>query len=118
MLLEARNVTKAFGSFKAVDNASVTVEKGKILGLIGPNGAGKQTFFNCLTGDLSPTSGTVQFEGRDVTRLAPEDRARLGIARTFQVPLTFESMSVLDNVMIGAFLRFPGAEQARAKAHK
>ena len=118
MLLEARNVTKAFGSFKAVDNASVTVEKGKILGLIGPNGAGKSTFFNCLTGDLSPTSGTVQFEGRDVTKLAPEDRARLGIARTFQVPLTFESMSVLDNVMIGAFLRFHGAEQARAKAHQ
>jgi branched-chain amino acid transport system ATP-binding protein len=118
MLLDGRNVTKAFGSFKAVDDASIAVEKGEILGLIGPNGAGKSTFFNCLTGDLSPTSGTVAFEGRDVTTLAPERRARLGIARTFQVPLTFESMSVLDNVMIGAFLKFPRADQAREKARQ
>jgi branched-chain amino acid transport system ATP-binding protein len=116
MLLDARNVTRAFGSFKAVDDASIAVEKGEILGLIGPNGAGKSTFFNCLTGDLSPTAGSVHFEGRDVTRFAPESRARLGIARTFQVPLTFESMSVLDNVMIGAFLRFHSADDARSKA--
>ena len=63
MLLDARNVTKAFGAFKAVDDASVAVEEGEVLGLIGPNGAGKSTFFNCLTGDLAPTSGTVHFEG-------------------------------------------------------
>jgi branched-chain amino acid transport system ATP-binding protein len=118
MLLDARNLTKAFGAFKAVDNASIAVEEREILGLIGPNGAGKSTFFNCLTGDLSPTSGAVHFEGRDVTRLPPESRARLGIARTFQVPLTFESMSVLDNVMIGAYLRYPGAPAARSKARR
>ncbi len=68
MLLEARDVTKAFGSFKAVDAASVTLEQGDILGLIGPNGAGKSTFFNCLTGDLLSTSGKVLFEGQDITR--------------------------------------------------
>jgi branched-chain amino acid transport system ATP-binding protein len=118
MLLDARRITKAFGSFKAVDDASIAVERGEILGLIGPNGAGKSTFFNCLTGDLRPTAGTVLFEGRDVTSLAAESRAHLGIARTFQVPLTFESMSVLDNVMIGAFLRFPGADEARHKARQ
>src|SRR5713101_7202210 len=118
MLLDARNVTKAFGAFKAVDDASVSVNQGEVLGLIGPNGAGKSTFFNCLTGDLYPTSGTVHFEGRDVTRLTPEQRARLGIARTFQVPLTFASMSVLDNVMIGAFLRYPSATAARDKARQ
>ncbi len=67
MLLEARAVTKAFGSFKAVDAASVTLEQGDILGLIGPNGAGKSTFFNCLTGDLETTSGKVLFEGHDIT---------------------------------------------------
>jgi branched-chain amino acid transport system ATP-binding protein len=116
MLLEARNVTKAFGAFKAVDDASISVNQGEVLGLIGPNGAGKSTFFNCLTGDLYPTAGTVQFEGRNVTKLSPEARARLGIARTFQVPLTFESMSVLDNVMIGAFLRHADAATARARA--
>jgi branched-chain amino acid transport system ATP-binding protein len=116
MLIEARGITKAFGAFKAVDDASVTVEEGDILGLIGPNGAGKSTFFNCLTGDLPVTSGSVQFKGVDVTRLPPEARARLGLARTFQVPLTFESMSVLDNAMIGALLRHPNAREARAHA--
>jgi len=105
MLLEAREVTKAFGSFKAVDAASVALEKGDILGLIGPNGAGKSTFFNCLTGDLLSSSGTVLFEGHDITNLPPEARAEIGLARTFQVPQTFEGMSVLENVMIGAFLR-------------
>src|SRR3954453_14692051 len=94
MLLEARDVTKAFGSFKAVDNASVMLEQGDILGLIGPNGAGKSTFFNCLTGDLQTTSGQVLFQGRDITAFTPEARAELGIARTFQVPQTFEDMTV------------------------
>ena len=118
MLLDARNLSKAFGSFHALDGASIAVEEGEVVGLIGPNGAGKSTFFNCLTGDLSPSSGSVHFQGQDVTALGPDARARLGIARTFQVPLTFESMSVLDNVMIGAFLRYPGPAAARAKARQ
>jgi len=116
MLLEACDVTKAFGSFKAVDAASVTLEQGDILGLIGPNGAGKSTFFNCLTGDLVATSGKVLLDGRDITHLAPEDRARLGLARTFQVPQTFTGMTVLENVMIGAFLRHPHRADAETKA--
>ena len=116
MLLEARDIAKAFGSFKAVDSASVTLEQGDILGLIGPNGAGKSTFFNCLTGDLAATAGKVFFEGHDVTALMPEARAELGLARTFQVPQTFERMSVLENVMIGAFLRTPRRHEAEAKA--
>ena len=74
-LFSIRNVTKAFGAFKAVDDASVSVEEGDVLGLIGPNGAGKSTFFNCLTGDLAVTSGTVSFAGADVTRHPPEVRA-------------------------------------------
>jgi branched-chain amino acid transport system ATP-binding protein len=116
MLLEARGITKAFGSFKAVDDASVTLEQGDILGLIGPNGAGKSTFFNCLTGDLKTTSGRVLFEGRDITDFAPELRAGLGLARTFQVPQTFEGMTVLENVMIGAFLRTAHRKEAETKA--
>ena len=116
MLLEAREITKTFGSFKAVDNASVTVGEGDILGLIGPNGAGKSTFFNCLTGDLASTSGKVLFDGHDITSLAPEARARLGLARTFQVPQTFVGMSVLENVMIGSFLRHPRASEAETRA--
>ena len=117
MLLEARDITKAFGSFKAVDAASVTLDQGDILGLIGPNGAGKSTFFNCLTGDLALTSGRVLFEGRDITAATPEARAQLGLARTFQVPQTFTGMSVLENVMIGAFLRHPHRADAEEKAH-
>ena len=116
MLLEARGLTKSFGSFKAVDAASVRLEQGDILGLIGPNGAGKSTFFNCLTGDLQTTSGQVLFEGHDITRLAPEARAALGLARTFQVPQTFAGMTVLENVMIGAFLRKPRRAEAETKA--
>jgi branched-chain amino acid transport system ATP-binding protein len=116
MLLEAKGITKMFGAFKAVDTASVGVNQGEILGLIGPNGAGKSTFFNCLTGDLPPTAGTVTLDGHDITALTPEDRAKLGLARTFQLPQTFESMTVLENVMIGAFLRASDAAEARARA--
>ena len=116
MLLEARAITKAFGSFRAVDAASVTLEQGDILGLIGPNGAGKSTFFNCLTGDLEATAGQVLFDGTDITRLPPETRAALGLARTFQVPQTFEGMSVLENVMIGAFLRTSHRAEAEERA--
>jgi len=123
MLLEARDVTKAFGSFKAVDAASVTLEPGDILGLIGPNGAGKSTFFNCLTGDLVSTSGKVLFEGHDITSMTPEARAQLGLARTFQVPQTFDGMTVLENVMIGGRTRRrarsarPAASGWRSHAH-
>jgi len=116
MFLEARGVTKTFGSFKAVDNASIAVGEGDILGLIGPNGAGKSTFFNCLTGDLDLTSGVVLLEGQDITALAPEARAGRGLARTFQVPQTFESLSVIENVMIGAFLRHKRKSDAEALA--
>jgi branched-chain amino acid transport system ATP-binding protein len=117
MLLEARGITKVFGAFKAVGSVSVTVNAGEILGLIGPNGAGKSTFFNCLTGDLAPTSGTVLLQGEDVTSRSPERRAELGLARTFQLPQTFGNMSVVENVMIGAFLRTADAAEARQRAH-
>src|SRR5580658_2917513 len=107
MLLEATKVSKAFGSFWAVAGADLTVEQGEIIGLIGPNGAGKSTFFNCLAGDTLPTAGRITFDGVDVTRASPEEHARLGIGRTFQVPATFEDLTVLDNTMVGAFLRHP-----------
>jgi branched-chain amino acid transport system ATP-binding protein len=115
-VLEARDIVKAFGAFRAVDGASVSVASGEILGLIGPNGAGKSTFFNALAGDSQPTSGTITFNGRDITRLSPEAHARLGIARTFQVPVTFEDMTVTENVMVGAFLRHPRRRDAASAA--
>ncbi|HVV60120.1 MAG TPA: ABC transporter ATP-binding protein [Pseudolabrys sp.] len=116
MLLEAQSVSKAFGSFLAVSGADLVVDEGELIGLIGPNGAGKSTFFNCLVGDTMPTAGRIVFAGEDVTNATPEAHALLGIGRTFQVPATFESMTVLDNVMVGAFLRHPHRNDARDHA--
>jgi branched-chain amino acid transport system ATP-binding protein len=118
MLLEARNVSKAFGDFRAVAGADLAVEQGEIVGLIGPNGAGKSTFFNCLAGETLPTTGRILFDGADLTRAAPEAHARAGIGRTFQVPTTFDDMSVLANVMVGAFLRHPHRNDAREHARR
>jgi branched-chain amino acid transport system ATP-binding protein len=118
MLLEAQAISKAFGSFFAVREANLSVDEGEIVGLIGPNGAGKSTFFNCLAGDAVPTSGRVIFSGQDMTYAPPEAHARLGIGRTFQVPATFEGMSVLDNVMVGAYLRHPRHKDAREHARQ
>jgi branched-chain amino acid transport system ATP-binding protein len=116
MLLSAENVSKTFGSLRAVAGADLSVKEGEIIGLIGPNGAGKSTFFNCLAGDTLPTTGRVAFTGVDVTRASPEEHARLGIGRTFQVPATFEDLTVLENVMVGAFLRHAHRIEAREHA--
>jgi branched-chain amino acid transport system ATP-binding protein len=116
MLLSAEGVSKTFGSLRAVAGADLRIEQGEIIGLIGPNGAGKSTFFNCLAGDTLPTSGRITFDGTDVTRATPEEHARLGIGRTFQVPATFEELTVLDNVMVGAFLRHHHRTDAREHA--
>jgi branched-chain amino acid transport system ATP-binding protein len=102
MLLEAHDVTKAFGSFKAVDAASVTLEQGDILGLIGPNGAGKSTFLAVLAGTLPATSGTIVFEGEDITHLPAYQRARRRLVRTFQLPSEFAQLTVLENLLVAA----------------
>jgi branched-chain amino acid transport system ATP-binding protein len=118
MLLEATSVSKEFGSFRAVAGADLSVAEGEIIGLIGPNGAGKSTFFNCIAGDTLPTTGRIVFDGHDVTQASPEAHARAGIGRTFQVPMTFEDMTVLENVMVGAFLRHPHRNDAREHARR
>lgn len=116
MLLRAEGVSMSFSGFLAVDGAHLEVQPGEIVGLIGPNGAGKSTLFGCLVGDLKPSAGRIAFQDADVTTRSPEAHARLGIARTFQVPQTFEDLTVLDNVMVGAFLRHRGMRDARAAA--
>src|ERR1700676_2176679 len=118
MLLDAKNVSKAFGSFLAVSGADLAVDEHEIIGLIGPNGAGKSTFFNCLAGETMPTTGRIVFAGKDVTHALPEARARAGIGRTFQVPTAFEDMNVINNVMVGAFLRHPHRNDARDQARR
>ena len=99
--LETEGLTKAFGGVRAVDEATVSFQEGKINALIGPNGSGKTTFFNCVTGMIRPDSGTVTYQGRDVTGHAPHRIARAGLGRSFQLCRIFPRMTVLDNVLAG-----------------
>jgi branched-chain amino acid transport system ATP-binding protein len=100
LLLEAISVGKQFGGFIALNAVDLTVQAGERVGLIGPNGSGKSTLVNCLSGVLHNEAGTVRFEGRVLDGLPTHSRARLGIARSFQIPKPFASMSVLDNLMV------------------
>ncbi|WP_029064849.1 ABC transporter ATP-binding protein [Labrenzia sp. DG1229] len=99
-ILTLNGVSRSFGDFKAVDDVSLTIREGSITGLIGPNGAGKSTLFNVIAGELSPTGGSVDFLGTNVSRLTPDERFALGLGRTFQIPRPFGRMSVLENVML------------------
>lgn len=100
-LLEVRDVSLGFGGVRALTEVSFHVKKGELFSIIGPNGAGKTSMLNCISGRYTPTAGKVYLEGRDVTPLTPNQRAVLGIGRTFQNLALFGHMSVLDNVMVG-----------------
>jgi branched-chain amino acid transport system ATP-binding protein len=99
-LLEVRNVSRLFGSLVAVGGVSLAVEPGELRAIIGPNGAGKTTFFNLISGLFSPSSGSILFEGVDVTRMTPEQRVGAGMARTFQITEIFPELSIADNLRI------------------
>jgi branched-chain amino acid transport system ATP-binding protein len=115
-VLETDGVTRRFGGLAAVSGVNLSVYEGEILGLIGPNGAGKTTLFNLISGALPVTSGTIQLDGRDITRMNPFRRCRLGIARTFQTGRLFSSLSVYENVFI-ASLFGKGAGKSTYQAH-
>ncbi len=99
-LLETRALSKSFGGIRATDNVDLAVQEGEIHAVIGPNGAGKTTLIAQLTGMLRSDSGQIYFAGRDITRLAPHTRARLGMARSFQITSIFQDLSVLENTML------------------
>ncbi len=101
-ILKARSLSRSFQGFKAVDDLSLDLHQGEIMGLIGPNGAGKTTMFNMLAGSLLPTSGTIHLKGQDISREGAEKRLRRGLGRTFQIPRPFPEMTVLENVLCGA----------------
>ena len=113
-LLELDNITKRFGGLPAVENLSFRMRRGEVLGMIGPNGAGKSTAISMIGGALAPTEGAIRFQGRDITRLAPHQRAHLGIARTFQVTQPFAQLDIRDNVIVGAL--FGGRARNRKEA--
>ncbi len=111
-ILETHNLTKRFGGLVAVNNVSMHVQEGDVVGLIGPNGAGKTTLINAISGLNPPTSGKVIMFGRDTTGKAPEKMCRLGLSRTFQIPRPFPKMSALESVMTAAiFGNRPGKVQ-------
>jgi branched-chain amino acid transport system ATP-binding protein len=99
-LLKAEGLRRVFGGLVAVDRVDLAVDHGDLICIIGPNGAGKSTLFNMLCGSIRPSAGRIRFEGRDMTRVKPHRFARIGIARKFQVPGVFESMSVRDNLLV------------------
>ena len=99
-LLEVQHITKRFGGFQALTEVCLQVGQGECLGLIGPNGSGKTTLINCISGVLRTDSGSMRFHDTDITTLAAHQRTRLGIARSFQIPKPFASMTVLENLCI------------------
>jgi branched-chain amino acid transport system ATP-binding protein len=102
-VLAVENLFMRFGGFVAIHNVSFEVKQGEILGLIGPNGSGKSTLFNIISGVLNPSEGTVRFNNKNITGLAPDRICHLGIGRTFQIPRPFRKMSLQDNVSVSAY---------------
>lgn len=99
-MLEVEDLRKSFGGLVAVDGATFNVGKGTITGLIGPNGAGKTTMFNLIAGSFAPTSGSIRYDGQDITGLPTHELFHRGIVRTFQIPHEFKQMTVLENLMV------------------
>ncbi|MFL5313306.1 MAG: ABC transporter ATP-binding protein [Myxococcales bacterium] len=114
-ILEVRDVSKWFGGLRALSHLSFEVPQGKIVSIIGPNGAGKTTLFNVITGALPPGSGDVRFEGASIRGLRPDQTARLGIGRTFQIVRPFPGLTVLDNVAVAALAKERTRRAARLR---
>lgn len=115
-LLDVENVSKRFGGVQAVDDVSLYLDEGEILGIIGPNGAGKTSLFNLITGTIPPDKGRIVLDDTDITTASPTKRARAGIGRTFQVVRPFSKMTVTENVMVPVLVHTHKVSEARAKA--
>ena len=115
-LLEVRNVSKRFGGLTANEDVTFSVQAGQIVGLIGPNGAGKTTLFNCVAGYFAPSAGTITLGGQRIDGKAPEQCARSGVGRTFQIARTFTSMTACENVMTASMMRERSVPAARKAA--
>ncbi len=117
-LVQVENLGRAFDALWAVNGVSFSVERGELLGLIGPNGAGKSTLYNLLAGALAPTRGEIVFDGQRVTGWKPYHMARVGMARTFQIPKPYRRLSVVENVMLASFQRHRSVRSARVFAEE
>ncbi|WMS44590.1 ABC transporter ATP-binding protein [Acuticoccus sp. MNP-M23] len=112
MLLEIRNLNRAFGAVTVADDISLDVAEGEALGIIGPNGAGKSTLFNLITGRVAPQGGSIRLDGAEISRLPARRRVNLGIGRSFQIPQPFEQMTTYENVSVAACFGAGGSERA------
>jgi branched-chain amino acid transport system ATP-binding protein len=118
-LLQVRNLSKRFGGFTALNGVSIEIAPGERFGLIGPNGSGKTTLINCISGALWSDSGSIRFQGSEISKLPAYQRTRLGIARSFQIPRPFHSMSVLENLLVpSAYVVHLGESEGEAEAMK
>ena len=117
-LLKVSEVSKVFGGLVANDSITFTLDEFDLVGLIGPNGAGKTTLFNSIAGYFPPTKGRIIFDGQDITDLRDFEVARLGVARTFQIFQASGDLSVVENVMVGSFMRTSSRRAARKKAEE
>jgi branched-chain amino acid transport system ATP-binding protein/branched-chain amino acid transport system permease protein len=115
-LLECCSVSMAFGGVRAVDNVSLRVAPGEIIGLVGPNGSGKTTLFNCISKVLEPVAGDIVFNGTNLRALRPDTISRLGIGRTYQIPRPFSDLTVEENVLVPLLFRAQGMELSRARS--
>ena len=113
-VLALDRVTRSYGAVRAADGVSLSVGAREVLGIIGPNGAGKTTVFNLIGGDVRADAGAIRFLGQDITRLAPHQRCRLGIGRSYQIPHPFGGMTVYENLLVAA--SFGGGQSERAAA--
>lgn len=118
LLLDVQGVSKYFGGVRANEDVSFQVNRGEIVSIIGPNGAGKSTLFGCITGFHRLDKGRVFFKGQDISNRKPHIIGKLGIVRTFQIVQVISDMTVLENVMTGAFLRYTGVHEVRQKAEE
>lgn len=115
-ILSVSHVTRRYGGLVAVNDVSMCVNRGEIIGLIGPNGAGKTTLFNMISGMQKCNSGKIVFDNNDITRASVDKICKAGIGRTFQIVQPFENLTVLENVMVGAFVHTNNVETARSRA--
>jgi len=115
-MLKVTDLSKSFGGLKAVNQVSLNVREGQIVSLIGPNGAGKTTMFAMVAGFIEPNSGTVMFDGNDITGQQPHRICDSGMVRTFQITQPFAKLSTLENIMVGAYCRTGNRRQAEAEA--
>ncbi len=115
-LLQVSDLGRSFGGLQALSDVSFSVEAGEVFGIIGPNGAGKTTLFNCISGLIPPSTGSVRFAGQRIDTMRPHDICRLGLARTFQLVRPFHGMTVVENVMVASYGRYRQPAEARAHA--